>query len=99
MIKRFNDSMNKWFIPSPFPSVSPDRRQHRGAHPADQVMFTPERMPTLRTATAELSWLLSRAYAVRAALKLVGDRHGLTERQRLAVARAACSDTSLTRRQ
>jgi hypothetical protein len=31
-------------------------------------------------------------------LKLVGDRHGLTARQRLAVSRAACSDQSRERR-
>ena len=40
----------------------------------------------------DLSWLLSRGYAPAASLKLVGDRFALKERQRLAVARAACSD-------
>src|SRR5947207_15279079 len=35
---------------------------------------------------------------MKAAVKLVGDRHELTERQRLAVARAACSDASRTTR-
>jgi hypothetical protein len=78
--------------------VSPDQRQHRGPHPADQTLFAPEHIPALREATAELSWLLSRGYAINSALKLVGDRHGLTERQRAAVARAACSDQSLARR-
>jgi len=72
--------------------LSPDRRRHRGAHPSDAELFAAERLPALRTATAELSWLLSRGYQTRSALKLVGDRHGLRERQRLAVARAACSD-------
>ena len=43
----------------------------------------------------ELSWLLSRGYAETASLKLVGDRHGLRTRQRMAVRRAACSDESL----
>src|SRR5215213_11677973 len=52
----------------------------------------------LRVATAELSWLLSRGYQSRSALKLVGDRHALRERQRLAVARAACAEASLERR-
>src|SRR2546429_1054165 len=45
-----------------------------------------------------MSWLLSRGYQPKSALKLVGDRHSLRERQRLAVARAACSDESRERR-
>lgn len=35
---------------------------------------------------------MGRGYAIVASLKLVGDRYGLTARQRLAVSRAACSD-------
>lgn len=46
----------------------------------------------------DLSWLLTRAYAPNAALKLVGDRYCLTARQRLAVARCACADEEQTRR-
>jgi hypothetical protein len=45
-----------------------------------------------------MSWLLSRGYQPKSALKLVGDRHGLRERQRLAIGRAACSDESRERR-
>lgn len=55
-------------------------------------------MSALRVAVWELSWLLSRDYTLKSALKLVGDRHGLSERQRLAVSRAACSDASLETR-
>ena len=55
-------------------------------------MFGAERLPILGRATSELSWLVGRGYAIVAALKLVGDRYGLTSRQRLAVSRAACSD-------
>lgn len=72
--------------------VSPDKRQHRGAHPEDRELFGVEQVPVLRRATGELSWLMGRGYAVVAALKLVGDRYGLTQRQRLAVSRSACSD-------
>jgi hypothetical protein len=72
--------------------LSPDRRRHRGAHPSDERLFAPERIESLRTAVSELSWLLGRGYQSKSALKLVGDRHNLRERQRLAVARAACSD-------
>ena len=78
--------------------MSPDTRQHRGAHPADRELFRDDALPELRSAVAELSWLLTRGYAAKAAAKLVGDRHSLTERQRLAAARAACSDQSLARR-
>ncbi len=42
--------------------------------------------------------MLSRGYADRSALKLVGDRYSLTERQRIAVARCACSDAARTSR-
>lgn len=79
--------------------MSPDKRQHRGAHPSDRELFEAERLPVLRRATSELSWLLSRGYANFAALKLVGDRYGLTARGRLAVSRAACSDEQRESRQ
>src|SRR2546423_1062002 len=78
--------------------MSPDRRKHRGAHPEDARLFDDARLPSLRAATDEMSWLLSRGYQPKSALKLVGDRHGLRERQRLAVGRAACSDESRERR-
>ena len=78
--------------------MSPDRRKHRGAHPEDARLFDGARLPSLRAATDEMSWLLSRGYQPKSALKLVGDRHNLRERQRLAVARAACSDESRERR-
>jgi hypothetical protein len=72
--------------------LSPDSRKHRGAHPEDKQLFAEDRIPALREAEAELSWLLTRGYAPKSSLKIVGDHHSLTERQRLAVSRAACSD-------
>src|SRR5262245_17354771 len=69
-----------------------DNTRHRGAHPADWKLFAPNHHETLRQAVRDLSWLLSRGYAPAASLKLVGDHFALKERQRLAVARAACSD-------
>jgi hypothetical protein len=78
--------------------MSPDIRKHRGAHPEDKKLFAGEQLPALRSATSELSWLLTRQYSLKGALKLVGDRHTLTDRQRLAVSRAACSDQSQERR-
>jgi len=76
----------------------PDRRSHRGPHPEDARLFAPENHARLRQATADLCWLLSRGYAGQSALKLVGDRHGLVARQRIAVGRAACSRQEAARR-
>jgi hypothetical protein len=76
----------------------PDTRRHRGAHPKDRELFAPERIEDLRRAVGDLSWLLSRRYAAPSSLKLVGDRYNLTQRQRMAVARAACSDAALATR-
>jgi hypothetical protein len=72
----------------------PDLRRHRGPHPEDPRLFAAAQLPALRAATQELSWLLTRDYASVSALKLVGDRHALQARQRLAVARCACPDAA-----
>jgi hypothetical protein len=79
--------------------MSPDRRQHRGAHPSDRELFDEKRLSAIRQSVAELSWLLGRGYAMKSALKLVGDRHSLTERQRVALSRAACSDEQREKRE
>ncbi|MBN1508896.1 MAG: DUF434 domain-containing protein [Sedimentisphaerales bacterium] len=47
---------------------------------------------------ADFSLLLTKGYADKSALKLVGDRFSLTQRQRLAVMRSACSDQQLQSR-
>ena len=70
----------------------PDRRRHRSSAPQDAEQLTGENESRLSEATAQYAWLLSRGYATRSALKLVGDRHGLTARQREALARCACTD-------
>ena len=77
----------------------PDRRTHRGAHPEDSELFAPQVHASLRRAVADLSWLLSRGYADQSALKLIGDRYQLRQRQRIAVMRSACSDQALIERQ
>lgn len=73
----------------------PDKRAHRGAHPQDAGLFSPPNRPILRHAVADLSWLLSRRYAEKSALKIVGDHYQLASRQRMAVMRGACRDHSL----
>ncbi len=76
----------------------PDKRSHRGRHPEDDRLFAPAMIPRLREAVGDLSWLLIRGYAEKSSLKIVGDRFELTERQRTAVMRCACSDSALARR-
>ncbi len=72
----------------------PDRRQHRGPHPEDSRLFAPEMWSVLRSAVADLCWLLDRGYAGASSLKLVGDRYALTQRQRVAVGRCSCSQAA-----
>jgi hypothetical protein len=61
-------------------------------------LFAPEAVPNLQLATADFSLLLTKGYAEKSALKLVGDKFSLTERQRLAVMRSSCSDQQLASR-
>lgn len=70
----------------------PDRRRHRGRHPADPELFAADQLPVLRKALFELSWLTGRGYTDTSAVKLVGDRYQLRERQRRALLRSACTD-------
>jgi hypothetical protein len=67
---------------------------HRGPDPRDAETFGQAVLPALRQAVSDLSWLLGHGYATVSAVKLVGDRWSLTERQRLAIRRAACSDSA-----
>jgi hypothetical protein len=76
----------------------PDTRKHRGPGPQDVTYFGPESLIDLRAAVADLSWLFSRGYSEVSALKLVGDRYKLIERQRAAVLRSACPDAALAAR-
>ena len=78
--------------------MSPDTRRHRGAHPKDAELFHRNQVAKLRLAVRDLSWLLSHGYNINSSVKLVGDRHGLRERQRLAIARSACSLSDQKRR-
>ncbi|MCX5638371.1 MAG: DUF434 domain-containing protein [Planctomycetota bacterium] len=77
----------------------PDKRTHRGPHPDDEKLFAPGTIPALQAAVADFSLLLTKGYAEKSSLKLVGDRFSLTERQRLAIMRSACSDQHLISRQ
>jgi len=76
----------------------PDKRTHRGPHPEDARLFAPETLGALRSALADYCLLLTKGYAQKSSLKLVGDKFSLTERQRLALMRSACSDEQLASR-
>jgi len=68
--------------------------RRRARADGDERLFGDAALPLLRSAVAELSWLLSRGYSAESALKLVGDRHALTARQRLGALRCSCSDAA-----
>src|SRR4051794_18466345 len=74
------------------------RAHHRGPAPKDLVLFGAAALPALVEAVADLSWLWDRGYAELSSLKLVGDRHALTERQRMAVRRSSCAEAARQRR-
>jgi hypothetical protein len=73
---------------------------HRGLAPQDERLFAARQLPALRAAATDLCWLLDRGYAPRSAVELVvGNRHNLTSRQRMAVSRHACAHDDVQRRQ
>ena len=76
----------------------PDKRTHRGPAPEDERLFGNRMLSSLRLATHDLCWLLNRGYALHSAAELVGNRHSLTARQRIAVSRCACTDEARQRR-
>jgi hypothetical protein len=76
----------------------PDKRTHRGPHPEDARLFGEESRPILSRAVDDLSWLLTRGYAADSSLKLVGDRHCLAARQRIAVARCSAGGDAIAGR-
>jgi len=76
----------------------PDKRTHRGPHPEDVKLFAPAEISKLHSALEDFSLLLTKGYAEKSALKLVGDKFSLTERQRLAIMRSACSDQQFVSR-
>lgn len=71
---------------------------HRGPAAQDKELFGPGQLEALRAASHDLCWLLDRGYASRSALELVGNRHNLTSRQRMAVGRCACSVDAMEQR-
>lgn len=76
----------------------PQRQNHRGAHPEDARLFAPEQVEKLRVACEEAAYLLGRGYAPTSVLDVVGRRHQLEARQRLALQRSMCSEEQRAQR-
>jgi hypothetical protein len=72
----------------------PHRQQHRGAHPEDRRLFAPEHVQTLALGLEEAEFLLERGYAETSVVDVVGRRHSLEARQRLALQRMMCSTSA-----
>ena len=72
--------------------------RHRGADPEDERSFGEGRLAALRQAVSDLCWLLDHGYGIASATELVGDRYHLSRRQRIAIARCACSREAKERR-
>ena len=75
------------------------KQSHQGAAPKDERLFGAGTWPALRVAMRDLCWLLNRGYASRSAVELVGNRHSLTSRQRMAITRCACTKEESERRE
>lgn len=76
--------------------MSPDKRKHRGPAPKDHFLFSQEQVLILKRSAEDYCWLLDRNYSPKAALKLVGDKFKLQERQRQALDRC-CQPHSLAK--
>ncbi len=73
--------------------------RHKGADPEDERSFGARSLARLRQAVSDLCWLLDHGYGIASGTELVGDRYHLTRRQRIAVARCACSGADKERRE
>jgi hypothetical protein len=73
-------------------------QSHRGPASMDRRLFNAGQLPVLRAAATDLCWMLDRGYASNSAAELVGNRHNLASRQRMAVSRCACPIEAVRRR-
>ncbi len=64
----------------------------RGADPDDPRRFDGDGLRRLREAARDLAWMLDRAYPLAPSLALVGDRHALDARARLALQRGVAGE-------
>ncbi|MCM1578241.1 MAG: DUF434 domain-containing protein [Ruminococcus sp.] len=70
----------------------------RGYVPEDERDFSDKSLPLLRRALSDVHELLNREYPAKSAAVFVGNRYQLSERQRLAIVRAAAADEKIALR-
>lgn len=70
----------------------------RGYLPSDDKEFSPTAVQTLQRAGEELYYLLNRGYPIKSASVFIGNHYLLSERQRLALARAISPEKSIKHR-
>ncbi len=74
-------------------------KRNRGKHPNDDKLFTKKWQAVFTEATDDLCFLLTRDYAEKSALEIVGNRYKLNKRQRNALLRICASEQSIEKRQ
>lgn len=72
--------------------------RNRGKQASDDKWFATKWHPVLKEAVDDLCYLLTRGYAERSALNIVGNRYKLHKRQRMALLRVSCSDQGIQTR-
>lgn len=70
----------------------------RGYVPEDERDFSDKALPLLRRGLSDVHELLNRGYPAKSAATFVGNRYQLSERQRLAIVRAASADEMISLR-
>lgn len=70
----------------------------RGTDPQDEKFFCKTALDKLCHAQEEIRFLLDRGYPIKPVVKLIGDHHQLSTRQRLALTRGTCATQNEERR-
>lgn len=74
----------------------PETRRNRGKDPEDNAFFSSaHEQEKLLTALDDMHYLLSKGYALRATLALVGNRYRLRQKQILALQGMSCSNQDI----
>lgn len=72
--------------------------RNRGKHPSDDKLFAPKWHPIFTEAIDDYSFLLSRGYAIKSSLQIVGNRYKLNKRQQLALLRVGAGSQEINLR-
>lgn len=78
--------------------IMDDKDTRRGYVDTDEREFSNESIIILKKAQEEILWLLDRGYPIKNAVTFVGNHYMLSNRQRLALARATSPTASLVER-